>query len=274
MIVIARLGAHVPRPCCPLTRGCARWRVAPVAGCAQTWSADPLAAGAEATWEPASEDDCFLCGRGPTATNPVMFGNMTDLRESWAGVTEAYARLAPVMMCAPSAPNHTHCRTFLRTVMQQLQQLAAAPGAGGKAGSGGAGSSTGSVEPCGPSDAGHAHHVSHGSSGSVGSAAAAAAAEDKLDAMARCYPLGQLTRFLDAHDTKKSHRRCRGGLLSMFRTLEQVAAHEKELPILAQVSEGCGYVGWIRSAFCVLRRTRAWVLVGLSALGCGCECGC
>jgi hypothetical protein len=218
-------------------------------------------AATEVTWEPASEDDCYLCGRGPTATNPVMFGNMTDLRESWAGVSEMYTRLTSSMMCAPSAPNHTHCRTFLRSVMHQLQQVQSGVGPGGPlgsplpgahaaggatAGSGGPGSGSGSTS--GGTGSGSGTPTGAPSSGA---SILPGSAEDKLDAMARCYPIGQLTRFLDPHETKKSHRRCRGGLLSMFRTLEQVVVHEHELPILFQVVWGCGRGGmWARVYVC------------------------
>ena len=39
-----------------------------------------------------------------------------------------------------------------------------------------------------------------------------------LDAMARCYPVEQLSEYLsDGGQTHKTHRRCRGGLLSMMR---------------------------------------------------------
>ena len=41
-----------------------------------------------------------------------------------------------------------------------------------------------------------------------------------LDAMARCYPLQQLEEYLAPRAAFKTHRRCRGGLLSLFRVLE------------------------------------------------------
>ena len=113
--------------------------------------------------------DCFLCGRGPTLSNPVVAGNMVDLRESWMKVGDLYRRLAHQMLCAHAAANHTHCRTYLRSLQQTVND-----------------------------------------------------GEDRLDAMARCYTVAQLVAFLEVPDTPKSHRRCRGGLLSLFRMLESL----------------------------------------------------
>ena len=133
---------------------------------AQDWTTSVLFGGVGEFVEP-GEDDCFLCGRGATLSNPVAVGNMTDLREIWARVADTYRAQASVMLCSPSAANHTHCRTYLRN----LQQM-------------------------------------NGDS------------EERLDAMARCYPITQLVRFLEVLEGPKSHRRCRGGLLSLLRMLE------------------------------------------------------
>ena len=44
-----------------------------------------------------------------------------------------------------------------------------------------------------------------------------------LDVMARCYSVKQLREFLDPRNELRSHRRCRGGLLSFLRFVAQLA---------------------------------------------------
>ena len=45
-----------------------------------------------------------------------------------------------------------------------------------------------------------------------------------LDAMARCYPSEQLDEYLEPRTSFKTHRRCRGGLLSLLRVIEASGA--------------------------------------------------
>ena len=118
---------------------------------------------------------CFLCGRGATQSNKVKAGKVMELRELWQQAGDLYARVADAMCCPPGAFDHTHCRSFLRTLQQ-----------------------------------------AHGKDGDSESMS--------LDVMARCYPLAQLREFLDPHSDHKSHRRCRGGLLSFLRFVAHLAS--------------------------------------------------
>ena len=58
----------------------------------------------------------------------------------------------------------------------------------------------------------------------VPAAAPTAASGSGLDAMARCYPVEQLSEYLsDIGQSYRTHRRCRGGLLSLMRHIVAIS---------------------------------------------------
>ena len=130
---------------------------------------------------------CFLCGRPQTTSNPVNLGVMKDLRACWEDVCARYVQLQTVLSCGVRSANHTHCRSVLRSMLPACAANRAAK------------------KPTG--------------SGSDDDSAVAHTG-GLLDAMARCYPLAQLQAFLDPSAAFKSHRRCRGGLLSLLRMIQ------------------------------------------------------
>ena len=69
---------------------------------------------------------CFLCGRESTSSNKVKAGKMRQLREIWPSARAMYVRLAPGMVCAAAAPDHSHCRGYLRTAHQSYCDSGAA----------------------------------------------------------------------------------------------------------------------------------------------------
>jgi hypothetical protein len=176
---------------------------------------------------PCSDDgaSCYLCGRPQTTSNPVNLGMMRDLRACWATAGGRYIQLAQVMLCPTRSSNHTHCRSLLRSLLVS-SSAAAAP------------ATKASPVPGGPSCAAKA-----GSRPTAGGdepvEASPASSTGLLDAMARCYPLAQLEAFLHPTAAFKTHRRCRGGLLSLLRMIESSDLTELLAGCKAEAAPDC-----------------------------------
>jgi hypothetical protein len=119
----------------------------------------------------------------PSPPPPPMILSRTRTRMR----SRRYRALAPAMLCPANSSNHTHCRSYLRGLQH-----------------GGVGTALGGSTATPSADGSEA----------------SPAAGTLLDAMARCYPINQVAEYLDLHAEQKTHRRCRGGLLSLLRLLE------------------------------------------------------